>query len=108
MGMIVRDLHPLNIVNGEGFKVLLSYLEPGYQLPLGRYFMGLIEQKFVDVRESVKLRLQQESAFVDLTSEQWNLLAEYNVSISALQPIVHGLTRSMEVTEEDSQNSRTC
>ena len=63
---------------------------------------------------------------LDLTSEQWNLLAElkpvlhvlqvatmflsaeYNVSISALQPIVHGLTRSMEVTEEDSPAIRQC
>ena len=34
--------------------------------------------------------------------------AEYNVSISALQPIVHGLTRSMEVTEEDSPAIRQC
>ena len=63
---------------------------------------------------------------LDLISEQWNLLAElkpvlhvlqvatmflsaeYNVSISALQPIVHGLTRSMEVTEEDSPAIRQC
>ena len=63
---------------------------------------------------------------LDLTSEQWNLLAElkpvlhvlqvattflsaeYNVSISALQPIVHGLTRSMEVTEEDSPAIHQC
>ena len=60
MGMIVRDLHPLNIMSGEGFKVLLSYLKPGYQPPSDQYFMGLIERKYVDVRESVKLRLQQE------------------------------------------------
>ena len=30
MGMIVRDFRPLNTMNGKGFKVLLSYLEPGY------------------------------------------------------------------------------
>ena len=36
------------------------------------------------------------------------LSVEYNVSISALQPIVHGLTRSMEVTEEDSPAIRQC
>ena len=43
MGMIVRDLTPLNTVNGARFKALLSYLEPGYRLPSDRYFMGLIE-----------------------------------------------------------------
>ena len=54
---------------------------------------------------------------LDFTTEQWNLLAElcyvlqvattyqsaeYNVSIFALLPIIHGLTKSMEATEEDS------
>jgi len=57
---------------------------------------------------------------MDFTTEQWNVLAElkpvlcvlqvattyqsaeYNVSISALLPIIHGLTKSMEATEEDS------
>ena len=58
MGMIVCNLRPLNTMNGEGFKVFLSNLEPGYRLPSDRYFMGLIERKYVDV--SVKLRLQQE------------------------------------------------
>jgi len=57
---------------------------------------------------------------LDFTTEQRNLLAElkpvlcvlqvattyqsteYNVSISALLPIIHGLTKSMEATEEVS------
>ena len=61
-----------------------------------------------------------EDRSLDFTTEQWNLLAElkpvlcvlqvattyqsaeYNVSISALLPIIHGLTKSMEATEEDS------
>ena len=63
---------------------------------------------------------------LDLKTEQWNLLtelkpvlhvlqiattylsAEYNVSISALLPIIHGLTKSMEVTEEDSPAIHQC
>ena len=68
MGMIVGDLRPLNTVNGEGFKALLSYLKPEYQLPSDRYFMDLIEQKYVNVRESVKLK---ESAFVSITGDIW-------------------------------------
>ena len=69
MGMTAHDLCPLNTVNGEGFKALLSYLKRRYRLPLDQYFMGLIERKYVDVRESVKLRLQQESAFVSITGD---------------------------------------
>ena len=56
MGMIVRDLHTLNIVNGEGFKALLPYLQPG--CASDRHFMGLIEQKYADVRKSVKVAQQ--------------------------------------------------
>lgn len=70
MGMIVRDFRLLNTVN-------VSYLEPGYRLPSDRYFMGVIEQKYVDVRESVKLRLQQESAFVSITGDIWTSIATH-------------------------------
>ena len=77
IGMIVRNLRPLNTVNSAGFKALLSYLEPGYRLPSDQYFMGLIEQKYVNVRESVKLRLQQETAFVSITSDIWTSIATH-------------------------------
>ena len=77
MGMIVCDLRPLNTVNGAGFKALLSYLEPGYRLPSDRYFMGLIERKYVNVRESVKLRLQQETACVSITGDIWTSIATH-------------------------------
>jgi len=31
--MVARDLRPISIVEGAGFKHLLSYLEPGYRVP---------------------------------------------------------------------------
>ena len=31
--MIARDLRPAAIIEGEGFKRLLSFLEPGYVIP---------------------------------------------------------------------------
>ena len=31
--MIVKDLRPINIVNGEGFQQLIGFQEPEYQLP---------------------------------------------------------------------------
>ena len=39
--------------------------------------MGLIKRKYVDVRESVKLRLQQESAFVSITGDIWTSIATH-------------------------------
>ena len=31
--MVARDLRPISIVEGAGFKHLLRYLEPGYRIP---------------------------------------------------------------------------
>ena len=63
---------------------------------------------------------------LEFTTEQWKLLAElkpvlcvlqvattyqsaeYNVSISALLPIIHGLTKSMDATEGDSPPVHQC
>ena len=61
MGMIVPDLHPLNTVNGEGFKALLFYLKPGYRLPLD-------ELKYIDERVS---------AFVSITGDIWTSIATH-------------------------------
>ena len=31
--MVARDLRPVNIVEGDGFKQLINYLEPEYRVP---------------------------------------------------------------------------
>lgn len=91
-GVIVRDLRPVNIVNGDGFKALMAYLEPGYRLPSDRYFMGLIERKYVEVKEGVTRRLQQET-FVSLTGDIWT-----SIAIDAyLTLIVHFLSEAWEM-----------
>ena len=64
--------------------------------------------------------------WLDLKSEQWELLtalkellhplqvattylsAEYNVSVSALYPVLHGLLRSLEPSDDDQPCIRTC
>ena len=38
--IIVKDLRPINLVNGRGFQQLIAYLEPGYRL-LKEYFLQL-------------------------------------------------------------------
>ena len=30
---VKRDLHPIIVVDGQGFTRLLNYLEPGYKVP---------------------------------------------------------------------------
>ena len=74
VGVIVRDLRSMNIVNGDGFRALLTYLEPGYHLPSARYFMGLIVCKYVKMKEEMTRKLQQET-FVSLTGNIWTSIA---------------------------------
>ena len=39
--------------------------------------MGQIERKYVDVRESVKVRLQHKSVFVSITGDIWTSIATH-------------------------------
>ena len=48
-GMILKDLHPINVVNRKGFQELMAYLEPGYKLPSGTHFTNLIKKIYGSV-----------------------------------------------------------
>jgi len=41
-GVIIKDLRPINLVNGEGCEKLIAYLEPGYKLPSATHFIKLL------------------------------------------------------------------
>ena len=73
--MIVRDLRPLNVVNGEGFKAVISYLEPGCQIPSDRCFMSLIEKKYDEVKVMVKQKIELESGSLCVTGDIWTSIA---------------------------------
>ena len=51
--VIIKDLRPINLVNGKGFQELIAYLEPGYRLPSDTHFTHLIERKYAAVKEKV-------------------------------------------------------
>ena len=44
--MIVKDLRPINIVNGEGFQQLIGFLEPEYRLPSATHLTLFIENRY--------------------------------------------------------------
>ena len=93
VGFIARDLRPVNIVNGQGFHALIAYLEPGYQIPTDRYFMGLIERKYAELKEKVKQRLEQQSTFVSITGDIWTSIA----NDAYLTVTVHYITDDWEM-----------
>ena len=52
-GVIIKDLRPINMVNGAGFQQLMAYLEPAYRLPSDTHFTHLIERIYASVKAEV-------------------------------------------------------
>ena len=56
--MIVQDLRPIRLIECEGFRNLLRYLEPGYTLPSRKQD---IFHKFETCKDMLKKRLEAEA-----------------------------------------------
>ena len=52
--MVAKDLQPAAVIDGEGFKRLLSFLEPGYVVPLSVHIMDVVGQKYTIAKEKLK------------------------------------------------------
>ena len=52
--MIAKDLRPAAIVEGVGFKRLLSFLEPGYVVPSSVHLMDVVHRKYTMAKEKLK------------------------------------------------------
>lgn len=72
---IVTDMMPYNVVEGEGFKKMISVLQPNYQLPGRKAFTETkIPQLFKKTLETAK-HLLEEKQFVALTTDCWTSVA---------------------------------
>ena len=68
--MIVEDLRPVSIVDGNGFRELMGFCEPGYNLPHRTFFTSQLEQMFVSLKSNVKKQMASSDA-VSLTADVW-------------------------------------
>ena len=73
--MIVQDLRPIRLVECEGFRNLLSYLEPGYTLPSRKQFNMDINHKFEACKDKLKKCLEAEALSMALTTNIWTSMA---------------------------------
>ena len=73
--VIVKDLRPINMVNGEGFQRLIAYLEPGYHLPSDTHFTHLIERQYSAMKTKVCELLQHKVSYVAVTADVWTSIA---------------------------------
>ena len=73
-GVIIKDLRPISLVDGEGFQSLMSFVEPGYHLPSATYFTKVIELKCQEAVTKVQQTLQAAN-YISITSDMWTSLA---------------------------------
>ena len=50
--MVARDLHSISIVEGEGFKNLLNFLEPGNKVPSHTHITKVCCYMYAEQKES--------------------------------------------------------
>lgn len=69
--MIIKDLQPFSLVEDEGFKSLINYLEPGYSLP-SRYMLSntLLDAHYLDVKNKIRDELKSAS-YITITTDGW-------------------------------------
>ena len=75
--MVAKDLRPAAIVDGEGFKRLLSYLEPGYVVPSSVHIMDVIAHKYTLAKEKLRRILAENTTKYSLTTDIWTSFANF-------------------------------
>lgn len=68
--LIVKDLRPIGFVEGSGFKELMAFCEPGYNMPGRTFFTAKLETMQAKLKDSLKATLAS-TKFVAITSDIW-------------------------------------
>ena len=93
--MVCTDLQPFHIVEDEGFKKLINYLEPCYSLPTRRMLSDrLVPDLYSSVSQELKAKLSTLEA-IGLTTDHWTSRA----NDSYMSVTAHGPTKSYGVIE---------
>ncbi|KAK7912577.1 hypothetical protein WMY93_012788 [Mugilogobius chulae] len=73
--MLVLDMRPINMVEGEGFKKMIEKFYPSYKLPSRTHFTKLMEKKYSESMDKVKETLKNISGKLTLTTDAWTSIA---------------------------------
>ena len=71
VGLAVKDLRPTRIVEGEGFRKLMEYCEPGYTVLSRKHFGKLILEQYMKGKALLAERLQVDALSLSLTTDIW-------------------------------------
>ena len=72
--MITLDLRPAAMVEGTGFKWLINYLEPNYQVPSAVHITNCLQEPYVKAKTMIICMLE-EPMYIALTTDIWTSVA---------------------------------
>ncbi|MGL5596557.1 MAG: hypothetical protein ACRDDA_00215, partial [Aeromonas sp.] len=68
--MVVKDTQPFSVVEDEGFRALVSLLDPTYILPTRKALKAMVAKKHIELKEKAQAEVRK-VAVVSLTSDMW-------------------------------------
>ncbi|KAB5554100.1 hypothetical protein PHYPO_G00046290 [Pangasianodon hypophthalmus] len=71
LNMLVYDMRPISMVEGEGFKEMIHTFNPDYVLPSRTHFTKLMEGKYETILNHVKDTLKSANGKIALTADAW-------------------------------------
>uniref|UniRef100_H2ZXV7 HAT C-terminal dimerisation domain-containing protein n=1 Tax=Latimeria chalumnae TaxID=7897 RepID=H2ZXV7_LATCH len=83
VNIILKDLRPISIVEGKGFREFVELVEPGNQLPSRTFFTQMVEKKYLVTMQHIKAELKTPEK-IALASDIWTSLAtDAHMSVTA-------------------------
>ena len=73
--VIVKDMRPLSLVEGEAFIDIIEYACPGFKCPSRSWFTKQLEKAYQHALEDLKKDLKKRSSKITLTTDAWTSIA---------------------------------
>ncbi|KAK1895180.1 Zinc finger BED domain containing protein 1 [Dissostichus eleginoides] len=73
--VIVKDMRPLSLVEGEAFIDMIEYACPGFKCPSRWWFTKQLEKAYQRVLDDLKANLKKRSSKITLTTDAWTSIA---------------------------------
>ena len=73
--VIVKDMRPLSLVEGEAFIDMIEYACPGFKCPSRSWFTKQLEKAYQHALEDLKKDLKKRSSKITLTTDAWTSIA---------------------------------
>lgn len=68
--MMINGLHPVSLVEDEGFRELINSIYPDYEIPSRKIMAEYIESIYVDIQNKMRMVLEK-SKFIEVTTDIW-------------------------------------